>query len=253
MRLSNGEVLLSWPLAEHVITAGWFYNDGSAHSAIDLRTNQGGSIIKPVYASEAGTVDWVQHWNGYTKTGNQSYGNLIRIRHASYNGSKLQTYYAHLSSILVSNGQSVKEGDLIGYTGESGYCLGAHLHFEVRLNGVRHNPLNWLDADFTTTSSAVRLGSYKSVERPVTIEMSLQKIYISDVPNAAAMKIFSVCNDRKLVEASLYHADYTDREESAQNIDIGPVSNGDASAIFSVVKECGLNDGRYRSQFVYTN
>lgn len=175
MRLSNGEVLLSWPLAEHVITAGWFYNDGSAHSAIDLRTNQGGSIIKPVYASESGTVDWVQHWNGYTKTGNQSYGNLIRIRHASYNGGKLQTYYAHLSSILVSNGQSVKEGDLIGYTGESGNCFGAHLHFEVRLNGVRCNPLNWLDANFVTASNQVKLGTYVSV---IDVNQAIGKPYI---------------------------------------------------------------------------
>lgn len=37
MRSSNGEVLLGWPLNEHIITAGWTYNDGSAHSAIDLR------------------------------------------------------------------------------------------------------------------------------------------------------------------------------------------------------------------------
>ena len=38
MRLSNGEVLLAWPLAQHIITQGWFYNDGSLHQAVDLRT-----------------------------------------------------------------------------------------------------------------------------------------------------------------------------------------------------------------------
>ena len=41
MRLSNGEVLLAWPLASHIITAGWAYNDGSAHNAIDLRAAHG--------------------------------------------------------------------------------------------------------------------------------------------------------------------------------------------------------------------
>ena len=38
MRLSNGEVLLHWPLAQHIITQGWYYNDGSLHQAVDLRT-----------------------------------------------------------------------------------------------------------------------------------------------------------------------------------------------------------------------
>ena len=41
MRLTNGEVLLRWPLSTHIITAGWTYNDGSAHNAIDLRAAVG--------------------------------------------------------------------------------------------------------------------------------------------------------------------------------------------------------------------
>ena len=55
MRLKNGEVLLAWPLTLHVLTAGYFYSDGSRHEAIDLRTNQGGGVVKPVYAAEDGT------------------------------------------------------------------------------------------------------------------------------------------------------------------------------------------------------
>ena len=47
MRLSNGEVLLAWPLASHIITAGWTYNDGGAHNAIDLRA----ALKTPVYAA----------------------------------------------------------------------------------------------------------------------------------------------------------------------------------------------------------
>ena len=49
MRLSNGDVLLAWPLASHIITAGWTYNDGIAHNAIDLRA----ALKTPVYAAEA--------------------------------------------------------------------------------------------------------------------------------------------------------------------------------------------------------
>ena len=60
MRLSNGDVLLAWPLAQHIITAVWTYNDGSAHNAIDLRA----AVGTPVYAAEDGTVNLVQYWDG---------------------------------------------------------------------------------------------------------------------------------------------------------------------------------------------
>ena len=101
MRRSDGEVVLEWPLLNHIITAGWTYNDGSAHRALDFRAVVG----TPVYASESGTVDQVQYWNGKSKTGMQSYGNMVRIRHKPYKGKILQTRYAHLKTILVKNGQ----------------------------------------------------------------------------------------------------------------------------------------------------
>ena len=166
MRLQNGEVLLRWPLSTHIITAGWTYNDGIAHNAIDLRA----AVSTPVYAAEDGTINLVQLWDGHTTTGNQSYGNLIRIRHSDYRGKMLETYYAHLSRICVASGQTVTEGQLIGYSGETGNCAGAHLHFEVRVSRVRYNPLNWLDGDFTCASAAVQahLGTYTSVQADST-------------------------------------------------------------------------------------
>lgn len=168
MRLSNGEVLLAWPLAQHIVTQGWFYNDGSMHRAIDLRTQIGNTSTQPVYAAEDGTVDQVQDWDGHTKTGMQSYGNMVRLKHAPYEGKPLQTRYAHLSRYCVKLGQQVKEGELIGYSGVTGNVFGAHLHFEVILNGSRTNPLVWLDGDFTTASSQVftyRTGEH-AVEKP---------------------------------------------------------------------------------------
>ena len=155
MRLSNGEVLLAWPLAQHIITQGWFYNDGSLHQAVDLRTQIDNMYIRPVYAAEDGTVDQTQDWDGHTRTGMQSYGNMVRIKHAPYKGSVLQTRYAHLSSYCVKYGQRVKEGEIIGYSGVTGNVFGAHLHFEVILGGKRTNPLVWLDSDFTTASGQV--------------------------------------------------------------------------------------------------
>ena len=175
MRLSNEEVLFTWPLATHTITAGWYYSDGKLHRAIDLRA----AVGTPVYAAEDGTVDWVQAWDGRSTSGDQSYGNLVRIRHADYNGGKLQTLYAHLKESKVKSGQTVKEGELIGYSGNTGNSTGPHLHFEVRLAGTRYNPLNWLDDDFEVASDSVRLGSYTSVVRPV--EDSREYVYGIDV------------------------------------------------------------------------
>ena len=175
MRLSNGEVLFNWPLVAHTITAGWYYSDGKLHRAIDLRA----AVGTPVYAAEDGTVDWVQAWDGRSTSGDQSYGNLVRIRHADYNGGKLQTLYAHLKESKVKYGQAVKEGELIGYSGNTGNSTGPHLHFEVRLAGTRYNPLNWLDSDFDVASDSVRLGNFTSVVRPV--EDSREYVYGIDV------------------------------------------------------------------------
>ena len=60
MRLKNGEVCFRWPLAQHIITAGWLYNDGSLHRALDFRA----AVGTPVYAAEGGTVETAYRWNG---------------------------------------------------------------------------------------------------------------------------------------------------------------------------------------------
>lgn len=183
MRLSNGEVLLRWPLDLHVLTQGWFYNDGSLHQATDWRTQNGTDYKRPVYAAEDGTVDQVQDWDGHTKTGMQSYGNMVRIKHDPYKGKTLQTRYAHLSSYCVKVGQKVKEGELIGYSGVTGNVFGAHLHFEVILNGKRTNPLVWLDNDFTTASGQVftyRAGEH-AVEKPADVAQPSGEEVLIDV------------------------------------------------------------------------
>ena len=214
MRLSNGEVLLRWPLDLHVLTQGWYYNDGSLHQAIDLRTQIDNIYIRPVYAAEGGTVDQTQDWDGHTRTGMQSYGNMVRIKHAPYKRQTLQTRYAHLSSYCVKYGQQVKEGELIGYSGVTGNVFGAHLHFEVILNGKRTNPLVWLDSDFTTASGQVF--TYRAGEHAVQL------------PEQAAQN-----GTGKL-----------------QVITIGPVSQGDADAVYAVCKERGLTDaGLYKSEW----
>ena len=201
MRLSNKEVLFAWPLATHTITAGWYYSDGKLHRAIDLRA----AVGTPVYAAEDGTVDWVQAWDGHSTSSDQSYGNLVRIRHADYNGGKLQTLYAHLKESKVKYGQTVKEGELIGYSGNTGNSTGPHLHFEVRLNDTRCNPLNWLDDDFSEARSTVRLGDYASVKRPSgeDAEKIGSQFVIGPVSSGDAETIRALCRDLDLYTQNL--------------------------------------------------
>lgn len=221
MRLSNGEVLLRWPLDIHVLTQGWYYNDGSLHQAVDLRTQIGNMYIRPVYAAEDGTVDQTQDWDGHTRTGMQSYGNMVRIRHADYKSKTLQTRYAHLSSYCVKYGQRVKEGEIIGYSGVTGNVFGAHLHFEVILGGKRTNPLVWLDNDFTTANGQVF--TYRAGEHAV------------QQPEQASSGAQTAQNGTGKLQV----------------ITVGPVSQGDADAVFAVCQSRGLTDaGLYKSEWV---
>ena len=102
MRLKNGEVCFRWPLAQHIITAGWLYNDGSLHRALDFRA----AVGTPVYAAEGGTVEMAYRWNGRRTQGDiNSYGNMVKLRHATYKYGTLETLYAHLSNLCVAQGQ----------------------------------------------------------------------------------------------------------------------------------------------------
>ena len=62
----------------------------------------------------------------------------------SDNGGNLATAYAHQSSIAVTCGQEVTQGETLGYVGCTGHCTGPHLHFEVRINGNPVDPLGYL-------------------------------------------------------------------------------------------------------------
>lgn len=114
------------------ISSGYYRNsDGSYHGALDICV-YGGTYGLNISAAESGTViTAAYHW---------SYGNYIVIDH----GSGLSTLYAHCSSLAVSSGQTVSKGDTIGYVGSTGNSTGPHLHFEVRVNGSRTNPSNYI-------------------------------------------------------------------------------------------------------------
>ena len=112
---------------------------GDNHLGIDLAASEG----TQVKATKAGTVNWVQYWDGWSKSGNQSYGNVVRIDHGDGNTS----LYAHLSRIDVQRGQWVEQGQVIGAVGNTGNSFGAHLHFEIAAfpNVIRYNPRDFID------------------------------------------------------------------------------------------------------------
>lgn len=249
MRLSNGEVLLRWPLDQHVITQGWRYNSGASHNGIDLRTQIGNTAVRPVYAADDGAVSAVQQWDGHTKDERsmQSYGNRVDIRHADYKKQSLVTRYAHLYKYVVAKGQKVKAGQLIGYSGATGNVYGAHLHFEVLLGGKRTNPLVWLDDDFMTASKNVYTygpGEH-AVVRPAadvtatTDASGLQIITAKNLTNQQAWAVYMLATQLQLVDMRLYSAAFVDADCTHQNIEVGPVSQGDAKQIMDKLAAVG--------------
>jgi len=122
-----------WPVA------GWltsyfgnrtdpFTNDKDFHPGLDISAEYG----QPVLATADATV---------TSAGaNGAYGNMVTLDH----GFGIETRYGHLSRIAVRGDQHVKRGEVIGYVGSTGRSTGAHLHYEVWMNGRLTNPMNLL-------------------------------------------------------------------------------------------------------------
>jgi murein DD-endopeptidase MepM/ murein hydrolase activator NlpD len=105
-----------------------FTGEPGYHQGIDISTEKG----QPIYATADGVVD--------TASYSGDYGNLIVLKHAF----GLMTRFGHLSKFNVTPGQDVKRGDIIGFVGSTGRSTGAHLHYEILVNGRLINPLQLL-------------------------------------------------------------------------------------------------------------
>ena len=127
-----------WPLqqSDAYISSGYGYRGDPGtgtyklHGGVDTCCYSGTSG-KAVSASADGTV--------IIATWHSSYGYYVGIDH----GNGYVTIYAHNSSLAVSAGQTVKQGQTIAYAGETGYAFGAHCHFEIRVNGTKVNPTSY--------------------------------------------------------------------------------------------------------------
>lgn len=139
-----------WPTTRYRISAVFQGNDPvhkGKHDGIDIIGSYSGEIAgQPVYAIADGVVDIAKGGCGhnYPKPSgscgcNGNFGNYVRIDH----GSTYLSIYGHLSSIAVAQGTQVKQGQIIGYVGSTGWSTGFHLHFGIAYGGVYRNPMNY--------------------------------------------------------------------------------------------------------------
>ncbi len=125
-RIENKGIL---PIRNYVyISSGYRTAHRPNHTGVDFAANYGTHIL----AWKSGTVIRAS-WNG-------GYGNCIEVSH----GNGYVTRYAHCSSYNVKVGQSVSQGDVLGFVGSTGNSTGNHLHFEVMINGTFYSPMNYI-------------------------------------------------------------------------------------------------------------
>ena len=147
----NPNTGLQWPISGFfMISAGFKSNDAvhrGHHNGIDIAG--GGIAGQPIRAIADGYVTLVHNGctHNYKKYGNccgNGYGNYATVNHGTLtvNGTSANyvAYYAHAQKIVVSNGQYVKQGDIIGYVGTTGWSTGYHLHLGILRNGGWINP-----------------------------------------------------------------------------------------------------------------
>lgn len=122
--LGNGFI---WPTSVYIVTQyfAWY------HNGIDIAVPWGWGM-PPIYASSSGTV---------TRAGWDPWGLGLHV--SVDHGNGFETVYGHMSQLNVGYGQTVSQGQNIGYMGNTGRSTGPHLHFIVKYNGVAQNPYNY--------------------------------------------------------------------------------------------------------------
>lgn len=121
------------------------------HKGIDLAAPTG----TPVYATADGAVSRADR--------SRTYGLVVYLEH----GAELQTRYAHMSKLLVADGQEVRKGDVIGYVGSTGRSTGPHLHYEVRVDGVAVNPIPYMkEGEQSAEANTQGVGGVIGRQRP---------------------------------------------------------------------------------------
>ena len=116
-------VTIAYGYRVHPVTGAW-----SFHTGVDLGAAEG----TPIYATRSGTVT--------TATYSDVYGNYVTINH----GDGYSSLYGHMTHYVVSAGEYVSQGEVIGYVGSTGWSTGPHLHFTIYYNGSTVNPMDYI-------------------------------------------------------------------------------------------------------------
>lgn len=133
---SDGVLNMTYPVPNHYTISAGFpnYKNGKYHGGIDFPCPTGSAVV----SAQNGIVI-------KTEKRTDSYGYYIMIYHGTDSkGRSIVTLYAHNSQLLVSPGQNVSKGQQIAKSGSTGNSTGPHCHFEVRIDGTRANPKNYL-------------------------------------------------------------------------------------------------------------
>jgi len=140
----------SFAMRFHPILQSW-----RAHLGTDFAAPTG----TPARTVGDGTVAFAGVQSGY--------GNVVFIKHRN----NTETVYAHLSKIMVQRGQGVDQGQTIGLVGATGWATGPHLHFEVRVDGVQHDPMAMAQKSETVPVSAAVMPVFKQAAANVQSEL----------------------------------------------------------------------------------
>ncbi|GAA2001329.1 peptidoglycan DD-metalloendopeptidase family protein [Brevibacterium samyangense] len=135
---SDGDGQLSNPASGYPITSDFGYriHPISGNRKLHTGTDFGVPCGTPMHAAGDGTVVSAG-WSG-------GYGYRVVIAHGTINGSSIQTTYNHNTSLDVSAGQTVRQGDVVAHSGTTGSSTGCHLHFEVIQDGEYVDPMPWI-------------------------------------------------------------------------------------------------------------
>ena len=146
----RGSGTMQWPVPEFGtgwITSPYGYRNnpftgraGTFHGGVDIGIPHSRWPGSRAYSGQHAVIVAAEAGIAYTYRMGSGYGNLVIIDH----GGGISTVYGHASDFLIPNGKTVQRGEAIATVGSTGYSTGPHLHFEVRVNGVRVDPMPYI-------------------------------------------------------------------------------------------------------------
>ncbi len=179
-RILHDSIPNGYPLENHVITSGFGMRNHpitkvkSLHEGVDLRAK----TSKKVFSTADGLVS------------NANYSDLSGNQIVLLHNFGFETRYSHLKKMLVSDGDVIRKGDLIGYSGNTGRSLASHLHYEIRYLGKPIDPFQFVEWEFGTHDifTQVRGIKWPSLLRLINKQITHQTLQLSRLEHTSLVK-----------------------------------------------------------------